>query len=191
MRQQEIQKLSAKPAPVHYENGHPAHRTGPVWKPQSRLAYAPHAQTRIPNRHDVSGESFNGSADWADVAEDNYSNSYSPDLQASELAVNPPFGQVNQPDRLIFPLHCSRTIILTGLPDHSTHEDITKVVRGGMLLEVYIRSAEHSAHVSFLKPEDAARFHDHSRRNDLYIRNKRVCTKQNAAAGSWKLMDAL
>lgn len=43
-----------------------------------------------------------------------------------------------------------------------------------MLLDVFLRATEHVAQVSFLREEDAVRFYDHARKNDVYIRNKRV-----------------
>lgn len=68
----------------------------------------------------------------------------------------------------------TRTLQLCNLPDNTTHADITSVVRGGMLLEVYIKYNTRSAQVSFLNSTDAQAFYDHVRRHDLYIRHKRA-----------------
>jgi hypothetical protein len=73
-----------------------------------------------------------------------------------------------------FERQCARTIQISNLADGTTHADITSAVRGGMLLDVFLRSHERSATVSFLHSADAKRFYDHVRRHDLYIRNKRV-----------------
>lgn len=70
---------------------------------------------------------------------------------------------------------CKRTIALCGLPPFVTLGDVTGVVRGGQLLDIYLRGAEHTASVSFVREDDAIRFYEHARRNDIYIRNKRVC----------------
>lgn len=69
---------------------------------------------------------------------------------------------------------CKRTIVLAGIPNGTAYEDITKVIRGGMLLDIYIKAVDHSVSVSFLHEEDALRFYQRSRKNDLYINKKRV-----------------
>lgn len=67
-----------------------------------------------------------------------------------------------------------RTIILGHLADGVTHLDITEAVRGGVLLDVFVRANDRTATVSFLNSADAKAFYDHVRRHDLYIKNKRV-----------------
>lgn len=69
---------------------------------------------------------------------------------------------------------CRRTVMLYSLSPMTTHEDVTNVVRGGLLLEIYIRKADHVALVSFLREEDATQFYEHARRQDMYIKGKRV-----------------
>jgi hypothetical protein len=80
-----------------------------------------------------------------------------------------PQGQRPQYER-----QCNRTLQLSNLADGTTHADITSAVRGGMLLDVFLRNNERTATISFLHSEDARKFYDHVRRHDLYIRNKRV-----------------
>lgn len=70
--------------------------------------------------------------------------------------------------------HAKRTIQLTNLPDGATYAEITDVVRGGILLDIYIRSNDRIAAISFLEEEPAQAFFHHVRRNDLYIRGRRV-----------------
>ncbi len=82
-----------------------------------------------------------------------------------------PFHQIQKP---IYPRMCKRTIALCGLPTFATLGDVTSVVRCGRLLDVFLRSAEHIASVSFVQEEDAVRFYEHARKNDIYINNKRV-----------------
>lgn len=67
-----------------------------------------------------------------------------------------------------------RTVQLYNLPDGTTHQDICDVVRGGMLLDIYLRTHDHAASVSFLEEAHANDFFRHVKRNDLYIRSKRV-----------------
>ena len=70
--------------------------------------------------------------------------------------------------------HAKRTLHLINLPDSVTHAEITDVIRGGMLLDIYIRSNDRIAAVSFLEEESAQAFFQHVKRNDLYIRGRRV-----------------
>ncbi|ORY63537.1 uncharacterized protein BCR38DRAFT_410443 [Pseudomassariella vexata] len=122
------------------------------------------------------------SQEWADAdgMGDDFSASYSIGAQTADVTNQPVFNQFNQQgpsDRPYFARSCKRTVVLAGLPDSTTHLDVTKVVRGGLILEVYLRAAEHAALVSFLREEDAVRFFDHARKNDLYINHKRVFIK--------------
>lgn len=71
-----------------------------------------------------------------------------------------------------------RTILLANLPDAVTHTDIVDVVRGGMLLDIYLRTNDRTASVSFLEEAHAQEFFRHVKRHDLYIRGKRVCSLQ-------------
>ena len=68
------------------------------------------------------------------------------------------------------------------LADGTTHGDITGAVRGGLLLDIFMRSHERSATVSFLNAADARAFFDHARKHDLYIKNKRV---RSSSGGLW------
>lgn len=71
--------------------------------------------------------------------------------------------------------HEDRSVTLRGLPAQTTLSDIAKAVRGGLVLNMFIRRRERTAHVNFVDPFAAEKFLMHSRRNDLYIRSKRVC----------------
>ncbi|KAF6842685.1 hypothetical protein CMUS01_02877 [Colletotrichum musicola] len=68
----------------------------------------------------------------------------------------------------------TRTVLIANLAEGTTHADITAVVRGGQLLDIYLRSHDRSAQVSFLCGADARKFFDYARRYDLYIKHKRV-----------------
>ena len=72
---------------------------------------------------------------------------------------------------------CKRTILLASLPDGVTHSDIVNVVKGGLILDIYLRTHDKLASVSFLEASAAQEFFRHVKRHDLYIRGKRVsCT---------------
>jgi len=79
-----------------------------------------------------------------------------------------------QNQRQQYERQCLRTVQLTGLADGTTHAELTNAVRGGVLLDIFLRGHERSATISFLHPAEAKQFYDHVRRHDLYIRNKRV-----------------
>jgi hypothetical protein len=60
------------------------------------------------------------------------------------------------------------------LSSQTTLADIARTLRGGQLLNFYIREQERVAHVSFVSPMAAKAFMIYSKRTDLYIRGKRV-----------------
>jgi hypothetical protein len=64
-----------------------------------------------------------------------------------------------------------RTLLVTNLSDRTTHKDLATVVRGGRLLEIYIRN-DRSATISFV--EGASEFLAYAKRNDIYLHTKRV-----------------
>lgn len=70
--------------------------------------------------------------------------------------------------------HDKRSVRISGLPDNATLADVTSMVRGGQLLDVYLRHRDRAAVVAFLYGSDAAAFVNYGRRNDLYVNNKRV-----------------
>ncbi|RFU33918.1 hypothetical protein B7463_g2442, partial [Scytalidium lignicola] len=67
-----------------------------------------------------------------------------------------------------------RTVQLSNLPEGVTHADLTNVVRGGLLLDIFLRRNDHTASISFLEEQHAQDFFRHVKRHDLYIRGKRV-----------------
>ncbi|KAH9906476.1 hypothetical protein F4778DRAFT_726235 [Xylariomycetidae sp. FL2044] len=118
------------------------------------------------------------SRDWseADIADD-FSPSYSADGPNHDQTPDRQFASFAQMENIQRPHYarmCRRTVALCGLPPGTTHWDVTSVVRGGLLLDIFLRSHDHMCLVSFLREEDAVRFYEFARRNDIYIRNKRV-----------------
>lgn len=83
-------------------------------------------------------------------------------------------GYTDQGRRQQYAKNAQRTIQLSNLPEAVTHAEITNAIRGGMLLDIYLRSNDRVAAISFLEEEHAKAFFHHVRRNDLYIRGKRV-----------------
>ena len=67
-----------------------------------------------------------------------------------------------------------RTLVLKNLSDRITHKDIVDVVRGGAVLDIYLRTNERTASVSFVEGTAAQNFMNYAKRNDIYIHGKRV-----------------
>lgn len=67
-----------------------------------------------------------------------------------------------------------RTVNARNLPDRTTHSDVVNFVRGGSLLDVYIRSNDRSASISFVEGNAAQNFMNHVKRNNIYVHGKRV-----------------
>lgn len=67
-----------------------------------------------------------------------------------------------------------RTVNLGNLDKATTHGDVTAVVVGGPLLDVFLRTHDRIASVSFVDDEDANSFYQYAKKNDLYLRGKRV-----------------
>ena len=67
-----------------------------------------------------------------------------------------------------------RSIVLKNLSDKVTHKDIVGAIRGGTVLDVYLRQNERCASVSFVEGSAAAAFLAHTKRNDIYLHGKRV-----------------
>ncbi|KAI9828047.1 MAG: hypothetical protein M1832_003574 [Thelocarpon impressellum] len=67
-----------------------------------------------------------------------------------------------------------RTILLSNLSDRTSHQDVVGVIRGGVLLDIYMRGHERSASVSFVEGVAAQAFINYTKRNDIYIHGKRV-----------------
>ncbi|KAI1627760.1 hypothetical protein EDD37DRAFT_274729 [Exophiala viscosa] len=67
-----------------------------------------------------------------------------------------------------------RSLILTALPSTTTLLDITRVIRGGAIMRLYLRERDGYAHISFVEPAAAERFLLFAERNGVYIRGKKI-----------------
>lgn len=67
-----------------------------------------------------------------------------------------------------------RTIIAKNLSDRATHKDIVDIIRGGAVLDIFLRTNERSASISFVEGSAAQDFLSYTKRNDIYIHGKRV-----------------
>jgi hypothetical protein len=118
---------------------------------------------------------YHGQAPWADhdLEEVEY-------LDEDTIADGPVGANYDRPKQAQEPQlvqKCTRTVLIQNLPQGTMHADVTAAVRGGLLLDVFLRSHDRACSVSFLHAGDARYFFDHARKHDLYIKNKRVNVK--------------
>ncbi|KAK2879319.1 hypothetical protein FQN49_000982 [Arthroderma sp. PD_2] len=68
----------------------------------------------------------------------------------------------------------NRTVSIKNVPERATHRDITAAVRGGALVDVFLRSRDHMASVSFAEPKAAQEFYTYAKRCSLCILDRPV-----------------
>ncbi|KAJ4292157.1 hypothetical protein N0V88_005785 [Collariella sp. IMI 366227] len=143
------------------------HKSAPSAQPQQNGASRKTSNSRC-HEHSI----------WADHDAEDEEDENAPSEIESPMD-GPPGANYAKPQdqRPHFEKQCARTLQLSNLADGTTHADITNAVRGGMLLDIFLRGHERSATISFLNSADARKFFDHVRRHDLYIKNKRVEVK--------------
>ena len=95
--------------------------------------------------------------------------SFTPDIEKEDGFLTP-----SKQDRPFYARADQRTILVKGLSDKTTHRDLVNVIRGGTVLDIYLRSNERSASISFVEGLAASDFMNHAKRNDIYVNGKRV-----------------
>ena len=141
-------------------SGYPWAGSAPEWPPRNAAAGVGGSlkgRGGFYNHHDSSALE-EGSAFTSDFEK------HDPDLAAP------------QPERKRFAKMEQRTIFVKNLSERATHKDIIDVVRGGLVLDIYLRSHERSASVSYVEGSAAHEFMNYVKRNDIYVHGKRVCT---------------
>ncbi|EFY85603.1 hypothetical protein J3458_009011 [Metarhizium acridum] len=68
----------------------------------------------------------------------------------------------------------TRTVQLLNLPEGTTIADVTSIVRGGLLVNIYFRARDNMVALSFLHSSDAHAFYQYVQANGLYIKNTKV-----------------
>jgi len=69
-----------------------------------------------------------------------------------------------------------RSVVFRGLSPFTTLADIVRVVRGGPVLNMFVRAKDRIAHVAFVDTFAAEKFLIQSKRSDIYVKGKRVST---------------
>ena len=64
-----------------------------------------------------------------------------------------------------------RNLFFAGLPANATHKDLTNIIRGGRLLNIYLRP-DKAATVAFV--DGAAEFLAYSQQQNLFVHNKKA-----------------
>lgn len=135
--------------------------------PISVTVTKPTADQLTPDPSEVPGN--NG---YLSYPQPSYGRSYSFGAANTSLGSPDPNEQYTHPSPGPRPPHNGqRTILFTNLAENTTHKELTEAIRGGRLLDVYLRN-DKSATVSFV--EGAADFMAYAKRNDIYIHTKRV-----------------
>ncbi|KAM0309483.1 hypothetical protein ACHAO8_008987 [Botrytis cinerea] len=143
-----------------YSNGTP--RTGPI--PASRPQEYRSSQTHNFQYQETPGQNLHtGSHDDSNDTSDSETRKISQ----------------SRSQRPCYEKFAKRTVQLYNLPIETTHADVCDAVRGGMLLDMYLRTHDRAAIVSFAEQVQANEFFRHVKCNDLYIRSKRVDIRWN------------
>ena len=79
-----------------------------------------------------------------------------------------------RPERQQYARAEQRSIVAQNLSDRTTHKDLLQVIRGGTVLDIFLRNNERSASISFVEGSVAQDFMNYVRRSDIYIHGKRV-----------------
>ncbi|RJE17143.1 hypothetical protein PHISCL_10520, partial [Aspergillus sclerotialis] len=67
-----------------------------------------------------------------------------------------------------------RSLTISGLSPATTLQSLAQVLKGGAILQMYMRPQHGSAHVSFVDPTAAHNFLRYARTNDISIGRKKV-----------------
>lgn len=95
-------------------------------------------------------------------------NAFTPDYEIENgYFPTPRFGRRYERDE-------QRTLVARNLHERTTHKDIVDFLRGGSVLDIYLRAKDRTASVSFVEGQHAQNFMSHVKRNDIYIHSRRV-----------------
>ncbi|KAF2107915.1 hypothetical protein BDV96DRAFT_290206 [Lophiotrema nucula] len=97
-----------------------------------------------------------------------------PDSSIESPEKDDEFNEMSHQGRV--PVHDQRTVLIANLSDRTTHKDLTTIIRGGRLLDIFLRN-DRTATVSFV--EGAHDFLAYAKRNDVYLHTKRLEIRWN------------
>ena len=67
-----------------------------------------------------------------------------------------------------------KTLLIKNLPLDVSIKDVVNLMRGGALIDVWVKRHDRHAHVSFVEAEAAYAFVKFAQRKDIYLHGKRV-----------------
>ena len=92
----------------------------------------------------------------------------------SELDRDDPASTRQRSERQQYARSEQRTIVAQNLSTRTTQKDLLQIIRGGTILDIFLRTNERSASISFLEGSAAQEFMNYVKRSDVYIHGKRV-----------------
>ncbi|KAI9723128.1 MAG: hypothetical protein M1828_004376 [Chrysothrix sp. TS-e1954] len=95
--------------------------------------------------------------------------SYTPSVEALDEGLDHSWTETVQHSKTQREKH---TVLLSNLPYDVTHRDITSVVRGGKLIDIWLPRPERTAIVTFAS--GASEFLQYARRTDLYVQDRKI-----------------
>lgn len=96
-------------------------------------------------------------------------NDFTPNLEKEDG-----FFSASGPGKPYYERNEQRTIVAKNLHERTTHKDITEILRGGTVLDIYLRTNDRTASISFVEGRHAQNFMNYVKRNDIYVHGKRV-----------------
>lgn len=162
-------KLLSNNPPGHVDNNTPATAPATLRPPSAMgLSSDTHEADSDATASPSSTATRNRVSDqWTDAGKENddglRSRIFPPVTKAKVISQQPHLGR-----------DAPRSLLLSNLAEGTSHADITSAVRGGQLLEVFMRPQGKYANVSFVHAQDAGAFYEYVRRHGLYISQKRV-----------------
>ena len=147
----------------------------PQGRPVRITAPSPTSGISVPSR-DLPASARYGTAIWREKNEawgrqhsfSHDGNSFQSDLEKEEKR------PVLTTGKQFYARNDQRTVMIKNLLERTTHKDVEDVIRGGAVLDIYLRSHEKSASVSFVEGSAAQAFITFAKRNGIYIHGKRV-----------------
>ncbi|RPA97861.1 hypothetical protein L873DRAFT_1828869 [Choiromyces venosus 120613-1] len=68
----------------------------------------------------------------------------------------------------------NRTLFFSRLPEKVTYSSFLEAIRGGMVVDAWMKPGDHCGSISFLHPQSAEAFYRYAKKNDVYIDGRRV-----------------
>jgi len=85
----------------------------------------------------------------------------------------------------------NRTLFFSRLPEKVTYSSFLEVIRGGMVVDAWMKPGDHCGSISFLHPQSAEAFYRYAKKNDVYIDGRRVSLStefKRLMRQQWQLM---